>query len=112
MEVDEAAPLVFGDFGVGQPDAGAVGSGELVEPAAQGDDGAAPEFGGVGVPDDGGVVVVAVGAQRPAQACVVFFVALSAGDPLAVGAVAGFAAWPAAGDPAVRGGDAGVHGSE
>ncbi len=42
MKMDEAPPLVFGDFGVGQPDADAVGSGGLVELAAQCDDRAAP----------------------------------------------------------------------
>ena len=42
MEVDEAAALVFGDFGVGEPDADTVCCGEFVEAAPQGDDGAAP----------------------------------------------------------------------
>ena len=65
VEVDQAAALELGDLGIGQPDACAMWPGELVEAAAQGDDGAPPQLGGVGVPDDGGVVVVAVGAQRP-----------------------------------------------
>ena len=50
------------------------------------------------VPHHGGVVVVAVGAQRPAEAGVVFLVPLAAGDPPPVRAVAGFAAGSAPGD--------------
>ena len=80
--------------------------------AADADDGAPPQLGGVGVPHDGGVVVVAVRAQRPAQAGVVFLVPLAAGEPPPVRAVVRLAPWAAAGDPAAVGGDAGVDGAE
>ena len=57
-------------------------------------------------------VVVAVGAQRSAQAGVVVFVPLAAGHAPTVRAVAGFAAGAAAGGPAVGRDDAGVDGAE
>ena len=53
MEVDDAASLELGDFGVGEPDPDAAAAGEPVEAAPQGDDGAAPQLGRVTVPDDG-----------------------------------------------------------
>ena len=112
VEVDQAAALELGHLGVGQLDPHAVGLGELVEAAADADDGAAPQLGGVGVPHDRGRVVVAVGAQRLAEAGVVVFVPLPAGDPPPVRAVAGFAPGAAAGDLAARGDDAGVDRAE
>jgi hypothetical protein len=57
-----------------------------VEVTAQGNDRAPPQLAGVGVPDDGGVVGVAVRAQRPAGAGVGFLVPPGAGDPLPVSA--------------------------
>ena len=81
VEVDQPAALELGHLGIGQLDPHAVLAGELGEAAADADDGAAPQFGGVSVPHDGRLVVVAVRAQRLAQAGVVFFVPLAAGDP-------------------------------
>src|SRR5215472_1665701 len=112
VEVNQSATLELGDLRVGQPNSAAVGLCDLVELAAQGDDRAAPELGGVGVPDDSGVVVVAVRAQRPAQAGVVLLVPLAAGDPLPVRAVAGLAPGSAPSDRPRGGDDAGVHRAE
>ena len=86
--------------------------GELVQLPAQGDDRAAPELSGVGVPDYGGVVVIAVQAQRPAQGRVVVGVPFSAGDLPTVRAEAGVAPGAASGYPPVGGRDAGVDRSE
>jgi hypothetical protein len=44
-EVDQAAALELGGLGVGQPDPGAIGPGELGQAAADADDGAPPQFG-------------------------------------------------------------------
>src|SRR5262249_43693743 len=103
VEVDQPAALELCDLGVGQLDPGAVTPGQLVEAAADADDGATPQLGGVRVPDDGGGVVVAVRAQRPAQAGVVLFVPLAAGKAPPVRAVVRLASWPAPGDPATAG---------
>jgi len=68
VEMDDAAPLVFGGFG--ERDAEVAGQGRAAdsrlagERAAQGDREAAPQFGSVGVEQDGAGVVVAAGAQR------------------------------------------------
>ena len=66
VEVDDAAPLVFGDLGVGDPDLGGerlVGEPGLAgESAAQRDGEAAPQFRSAGVEQDGAGVVVAVWA--------------------------------------------------
>ena len=67
VEVNQPAALELGDLGVGELDPDAVLAGELGEAAADGDDGAAPQFGGVSVPDDSSLVVVAVGAD-PSEA--------------------------------------------
>src|SRR5690348_6623745 len=80
--------------------------------AAEADNGAPPQFGGVGVPHDCRVVVVAVRAQRAAQAGVGFLVALAAGEPPAVRAVVRLAPWSAACDSPTVGGGAGVDGAE
>ena len=73
--------------------------GHLGELAAQGDDGAPPQLGGVRVPDHGAGVVVAVRAQRPAQAGVGLPCAAGRRTILpAVRAVAGLAPGPAPGD--------------
>src|SRR5690349_23785910 len=45
VEVDQAASLELGDLGVGQLDPHAMLTGELVEVAADADDGAAPQLG-------------------------------------------------------------------
>src|SRR5262249_38674324 len=95
-----------------EPNPGIVRFGEFVEAAADADDRAAPQFGGVGVPHNRGVVVVAVGAQRPSQAGVVVFVPLAAGDPPPVRAEVRLAPGSAAGDLAARGNDPGVDGTE
>ena len=50
VEVDQPAPLELSDLGVGQLDPGAVGLGELVQLAAEPDDGPSPQLGCVGVP--------------------------------------------------------------
>ena len=88
VEVDCAAGLVFGGFAV--RDADAVGqvaaAGGLVEVAFDGLLGAPPQFSGVVVPHDVGVVVVAVRAQRLAEAGVVAVVAGEAVGGPAVGA--------------------------
>ena len=112
VEVDDAACLELGDFGVGEPDAGAVAAGEPVEAAPQGDDGAAPQLGSVAVPDDGRVVVVAVRAQRLAEAAVVVLVPLAAGQATAVRAGGVLAPGAAAQDLAARAWWPGVDGSE
>jgi hypothetical protein len=87
VEVDQPAALELADLGLGQLDPGAVGLGELVQLAAKPNDGSPPQFGGMDVPHDGGLIVVAVGAQRPAQAGVGFLVPLATGEPPSVGAV-------------------------
>jgi hypothetical protein len=53
VKVDQAAPLELGDLGVGELHPCAVGLGELVQAAADGDRSAPPQLGGVGVPHDG-----------------------------------------------------------
>src|SRR5215472_9226678 len=63
VEVNQSATLELGDFRVGQPNSAAVCLCDLVKLSAQRNDRAAPELRGVGVPDDGGVVVVTVRAQ-------------------------------------------------
>jgi hypothetical protein len=83
-----------------------VGLGELVQLAAEPDDGPSPQLGCVGVPHNRRAVVVAIGAQRAAQAGVGFLVPLAAGQPPAVWAVVRLAPWPAACDPAAVGGGA------
>ena len=75
VEVDDAAPLVFGDLGVGDPELGGerlVGEPGLAgEGPAEGDGEAPPQFGGAGVEQDRAGVVVAVRAQRLAEPGVV-----------------------------------------
>jgi hypothetical protein len=88
VEVDNAAPLVFGDLGVGDPDLGGkrrVGQPCLSgEGTAQGDGKAAPEFGGAGVEENGAGVVVAIRAQRLAEPGVVAGMLLRAGQAVAM----------------------------
>lgn len=78
MEVDGAALLVLGDLGEGHP--GVLAEGALCEAGALGDLAAqvgreaAPEGTGVGVPEDGGFVVVGVGVERGAECFVVLVV--------------------------------------
>ena len=64
------------------------------------------------IPDDGGGVVVAVRAQRPAQDGVDVFVALAAGQAPSVPAQVSLAAGAAPGSPAAGSGAAGVHRAE
>ena len=113
VEVDQAAGLELGHLGIRQlhlPGPGSLGgAGQL---AADRDGGAAPQFGGVRVPDDGGGVVVAVRAQRPSQGGVGVFVPLAAGQAPPVLAEGGFAAGAASGGPAAGQLAAGVHGPE
>ncbi len=113
VEVHDAAALVFGDLAVGDPQFDAVSAFEGAEGAGEGDHGAAPEFAGPAVPDDVVGVVVAVQAERPAQAGRVLGVPLGADQGVAVGA-AGDVAADAAGPHLPRGrvDGAGVHGPE
>ena len=53
VEVDQPAPLQLGDLGVRELDPRAVSLGELVQAAADGDDGAPPQLGRASVPYDG-----------------------------------------------------------
>ena len=53
VEVDEAAFLELGDLGIGKLHPCAVNLCEFVQAAADGDGGAPPQLGGVGVPHDG-----------------------------------------------------------
>jgi hypothetical protein len=112
VEVDQPTALELANLGIRQLDPGAMGLGELVQLAAKPYDGSPPQLGCMGVPHDGGLIVVAVWAQRPAQAGVGFPVPLAAGKPPAMGAVVRLPPWPAAGDPATVGGDAGVDRAE
>jgi hypothetical protein len=96
VEVDNAAPLVFGDLGVGNPDL----DGELLvgQPSlagqgpAQADGEAALEFGGAGVEQDCAGVVVAVRAKWLTELDVVPGVPVWAGQPIAVRAALAAAA--------------------
>src|SRR5262249_7843509 len=107
-EVDQPAALKLRDLGVRKLDPNAVALGQLAEAAADADDSAAPQFGGVRVPDHGSLVVVTIRAQWLAQAGVVFFVPLPAGQPPPMRAVVRLAAGPAPGDPATARDHAGV----
>src|SRR5262249_24975330 len=104
--------LELGDLGVGQLDSHAVSLSEFVEAASDADDGAAPQYGGVGVPHHSGVVVVAVRAQRLAQTGVVLFVPLAAGQAPTVRAMIRLAPWSAPGNPSSASYDASVDGAE
>ena len=84
VEVDDAAPLVLGDLGVGET--GLRGERLAGQPGAAGqrpaerDGEPAPQLGGVRVEQDRAGVVVAVGAQRFAEPVVVAGVLLVAGQ--------------------------------
>jgi hypothetical protein len=84
VEVDQSASLVFGDFGVGESEGlGEAAAGYLAEVgefAADLHGEAVPELSGVGLPQDRAAVVVAVGAQRFAEARVLRLVAFVAGQ--------------------------------
>ena len=84
MEVNDAAPLIFGDLRVGHPGLGGEHlAGEPGPPGqypAERDGEPAPQFGGVRVEQDGTGVVVAVGAQWLAQPVIVAGVLLVAGQ--------------------------------
>ena len=125
VEVDRAAGLVFGGFAVrdadrvhqavlavpaGDPDGGhAPLAGELAEVAFDGLLGAPPQFPGLVVPHDVGVVVVAVRAQRLAEPGVVAVVAGEAGSCGGrVRAAAGLAAGVAGLGPARAAGPVGA----
>src|SRR5262249_61997261 len=77
VEVDQPAALKLRDLGVRKLDPNAVALGQLAEAAADADDSAAPQFGGVRVPDHGSLVVVTIRAQWLGQAGVVFLVPLA-----------------------------------
>ncbi|GAA2112011.1 hypothetical protein GCM10009802_09920 [Streptomyces synnematoformans] len=91
MEVDGAALLVLGDLGEG--DAGVLREDALGESGAAGDlatemDGeASPECARVGIPEDGGFVVVAVGVPWGAEGGVVGCVVAPAAAGTGAGAV-------------------------
>ena len=88
VEVDDAAGLVFGDLDVTDRESvaelGEGESGEAGEVAGQVGGEPPPQVGCVGVEQDGGGVVVAVGTQRTAELAVVVGVAAGAGDVVAV----------------------------
>jgi hypothetical protein len=90
VEVDGSALLVFGDLGEG--DAGVVAEAALAQACALGDLAAEvdreapPEVTCVGVPEDGGFVVVGVGVERGAEGVVVLVVVEAAAAWAAVGA--------------------------
>jgi hypothetical protein len=83
VEVDDAAPLILGDLGVGDPDLR--GEGLAGEPglagqgSAQGDGKAAPQFGSAGVEQDRAGVVIAVRAQRLTESVIIPGMLLPAG---------------------------------
>ena len=85
MEVDDATPLVFGDFGERDPDLGGkccVGQPHLAgQTAAQGHRETAPQFRGAGVEQHRAGVVVAVGAQRLPKQRVIPRVSVGARQP-------------------------------
>jgi hypothetical protein len=86
--IPDAAALIFGDLGVGDPDLG--GEGLAGEPGltgqgpAQGDGEAAPQFGGACVEQHRPGVVVAVRTDQPAEPVVLPGVFLRAGQADAV----------------------------
>jgi hypothetical protein len=84
VEVDDAAPLILGNLGVGQPGLGgerlAGESGPAGQRAAERDGEPAPQLGGVGVEQDGARVVVALRAQRFPEPVVVAGMLLVAGQ--------------------------------
>jgi hypothetical protein len=84
VEVDDAAPLVFGDLGVGDVDLRgerlAAQPGPAGQCPAKRDGEAAPQLGGVTVEQDRAGVVVAVRAQRLAEPVIVAGVHLVAGQ--------------------------------
>jgi hypothetical protein len=105
VEVDDAAALVFGDLGVGDPDLG--GEGLAGEPGlagqcpAQGDREPAPQFGGAGVEQHRHGVVIAIWAQRLAEPVVIPGVLLATGQADAVRASLALPARSAGQHPAV-----------
>ena len=105
MEVDNAAPLIFGHLGVGDLDLRgeslASEPGVAGESPAEGDCEPAPQFGGAGVEQDGAGVVVAVRAQRPAEPVVISGMLLAAGQADAVRASLALPAGTAGQNPAV-----------
>src|SRR5262249_32467546 len=92
VEVDHSPDLVFGDLDVPYAGQGAQPLlGEAGEPgqvAGQVGGEPAPQDPGMDVEQDGGLVVVAVRAQSPAQPGITFAVADGAGDVAAVRAAA------------------------
>jgi hypothetical protein len=85
VEVDGAAELVFGGFAVREPDSRkAAPSGLAVEVAFHGLFGAPPQFPGLVVPYDVGVVVVAVQAERLPEQLVTRLMAVEARERDAV----------------------------
>ncbi len=89
--MDQAAGLVFGDAGEGEPDhAGELADGQAREPgelALDGDRGPPPELADRGVPQDGARVVETVRAQRLAEQRVVGPVPVPTSEADAVRAV-------------------------
>ena len=87
-EVDDAAPLVLGDLGIGETSLGgerlAGEPGPAGQRTAERDGEPAPQLGGVRVEQDRAGVVVAVGAQRLAEPVIVAGVLLVAGQAYAV----------------------------
>src|SRR5262249_49134790 len=105
MKVDNAAPLVFGDLGEGDPHLGGerlVGEPGLAgEGTAQGDGEPAPQVGGTGVEEYRAGVVVTVRAQWLPKQGVVSRVYVGARQPDAVGTESAPPSRSAAQDPAV-----------
>ena len=88
VKVDDAAPLVLSDLGVGETGLGGERLAGQPSPAGQGpaecDGEPAPQLGGVGVEQNRAGVVVAVGAQRLAEPVIVAGGFLVAGQADAV----------------------------
>ena len=105
VEVDDAAPLVFSDLGVGDPQLPSEGfdgqPGLTGQCPAEGDSEPAPQFGGAGVEQDRLGVVVTVWAQRLAQPVIIPVMLLGARQADAVRAGLVFPAWAASQHPAV-----------
>ena len=82
VEVDQAAPLVFGDLGVRQPsvvlELGDLQAGRASELAAQGDREAVPQLARMGLPEHRAGVVVGTGVDGTTDAGIVAVVPLSA----------------------------------
>jgi hypothetical protein len=106
VQVDDAASLHLGDLGERCPRP------VRLERLVDLDQGAAPQLGDVGIPDDLSGVVVAVQAERLPEQRVPILMPEVAAQGAAVGAGLGKATGPAGAGVAVRSSAGGVHGPE